>query len=97
MVICLEQGADLHMAQLMPLPLTVSCFSKIQLGFTFLVPAHPVVQDKGPLKGAAAIQRLAAITAATILFSATKTANCQHFLQIFNLQLADQHDYKTKI
>ena len=41
MVICLEQGADLHMAQLMPLPLTVSCFSKIQIGFTFLVPAHP--------------------------------------------------------
>jgi len=40
MVICLELGADLHMAQLMPLPLTVSCFSKIQIGFTFLVPAH---------------------------------------------------------
>ena len=40
-VVCLEQGADLHMAQLMPLPLTVSCFSKIQIGFTFLVPAHP--------------------------------------------------------
>ena len=39
-VICLEQGADLHMAQLMSLPLTVSCFSKIQIGFTFLVPAH---------------------------------------------------------
>ena len=41
MVICLERGADLHMAQLMPLPLPVSCFSKIQIGFTFLVPAHP--------------------------------------------------------
>ena len=41
MVICLERGADLHMAQLMPLPLTVSCFSKIQIGFTFLVPANP--------------------------------------------------------
>ena len=41
MVICLELGAYLHMAQLMPLPLTVSCFSKIQVGFTFLVPAHP--------------------------------------------------------
>ena len=41
MVICLERGADLHVAQLMPLPLTVSCFSKIQAGFTFLVPAHP--------------------------------------------------------
>jgi len=40
-VICLERGADLHMVQLMPLPLTVSCFSKIQIGFTFLLPAHP--------------------------------------------------------
>ena len=40
MFICLERGADLHMAQLMPLPLTVSCVIKIQIGFTFLVPAH---------------------------------------------------------
>jgi len=40
MVIYLERCADLHMAQLMSLPLTVSCFSKIQIGFTFLVPAH---------------------------------------------------------
>jgi len=40
MVICLERDADLHMAQLMPLPLTASCSSKIQIGFTFLVPAH---------------------------------------------------------
>jgi len=46
MVICLERGAGLHMAQLMPLPLTVSCFSKIQIGFTFLV-----VLEKGPLNG----------------------------------------------
>ena len=51
-VICLEQGADLHMAQLMPLPLTVSCFSKIQIGFTFLVPAHAGSPgQKGPLNG----------------------------------------------
>jgi len=35
------QTADLHMAQLMPLPLTVSCFNKIQIGYTFLVPVHP--------------------------------------------------------
>jgi len=41
MVICLVRGADLHMAQLMLLPLTVSCFYKIHIGFTFLVPAHP--------------------------------------------------------
>jgi len=39
-VICLERGADLHTAQPISLPLTVSCFSKIQIGFTFLVPAH---------------------------------------------------------
>jgi len=41
MVIYLERGAGLHMVHLMPLPLTVSCFSKIQIGFTSLVPAHP--------------------------------------------------------
>jgi len=40
-VISLERDADLHMAQLMPQPLTVSCFSKIQIGFTFLEPADP--------------------------------------------------------
>jgi len=50
MVICLEQGADVHMAQLMPLPLTVSCFSKIQIGFTFLVPAHPGSLGKRAVK-----------------------------------------------
>jgi len=46
-VVCLEQGADLHMAQLMLLPLIVSCFSKIQIGFTFLVPTHPGSPGKG--------------------------------------------------
>ena len=40
MDVYLERGADLHMAQLMPLPLTVSCFSKIQIGSAFLVPSH---------------------------------------------------------
>ena len=49
MVICLEQGADLHMAQLMPLPLTVSCFSKIQIGLPFCYRLTWVVPDKGPL------------------------------------------------
>ena len=49
-VVCLEQGADLHMAQLMPLPLTVSCFSKIQTGFTFLVPAYPGSPGKRAIK-----------------------------------------------
>jgi len=49
-VICLERGADLHMAQLMPLPLTVSGFSKIQIGFTLLVPAHPGSPGKRAVK-----------------------------------------------
>jgi len=49
-VFCLELGADLHVAQLMPLPLTFSCSSKIQIGFTFLVPADPP-PEKGPLNG----------------------------------------------
>ena len=50
MDICLERGADLHMAQLMPLPLAVSCFSEIQIGFTLLVPVHPGSPGKRAVK-----------------------------------------------
>jgi len=50
MVIYLELGAGLRMAQLMPLPLTVSCFSKIQIGIAFLVPAHPGSPGKRAIK-----------------------------------------------
>ena len=50
LLICLERCADLHMAQLMPLPLTVSYFSKIQIEFTFLVPAHPGSSGKRAVK-----------------------------------------------
>jgi len=49
-VICLEQAADLRMAQLMPLPLIVSCFSKIPIGFNFLVPAYPGSPGKTAVK-----------------------------------------------
>jgi len=49
-VICLERDADLHMAPLMPLPLTASCFRKIQIGFTFLVPAYPGGPGKRAVK-----------------------------------------------
>jgi len=45
MVICLQRGADL------PLLLTVSCFSEIQTGFTFLVPAHPGSPSQRAVKG----------------------------------------------
>jgi len=50
-VICLEQGADLHMPQLIPLPLTVSCFSKIQIGLPFWYQLTWIVPVKGPLNG----------------------------------------------
>jgi len=60
-VVCLEQGADLHMAQLMSLPLTVSCFSKIQIGFTFLVPAHP------GSPGQRAIKRVCVVAVAAVV------------------------------
>ena len=49
-VICLERGAHWHMAQLMPLPLTVSCFSTIQIGFIFLVLAHPGTSGQRVIK-----------------------------------------------
>jgi len=50
MVICLERVADLHMSQPMPLPLAVSCFSKIQICFTFLLPACPGSPGKRAVK-----------------------------------------------
>ena len=51
MVICLERGAnDLHIVQLMPLPPLVSCFIKIQIGLTFLVPAYPGFPEKEAVK-----------------------------------------------
>ena len=61
MDICLEQGADLHMAQLMPLPLTVSCVSKIQIGFTFLVLAHLGSPEKRAVKRVCVCVRVSSI------------------------------------
>jgi len=60
-VICLERGADLHMTQLMPLPLTVSCFSKIQIGFTFMVPARPRSPGKRAVKCVYVLQQFAVV------------------------------------
>ena len=57
-VVCLERGADLHMAQLMPLPLTVNCFSKIQIGFAFLVPAYISCRGKRPLYACMCVAQL---------------------------------------
>ena len=51
MVICLERGADLHMARLMPLPLIVSCSIKSRLVIPFWYRLTGVVPEKGPLNG----------------------------------------------
>ena len=84
MVISLEQGADLHTAQLMPLPLTVSCFSKIQIGFTFLVAAYPGSSGQRAIKRARARARARArvcvcvcvcVLNTTKLFTVCKIAN----------------------
>ena len=75
-VICLERGKDLHMAQLMPLPLTVSCFSKIQIGFTFLVPAHPGSPGKRAVKRLISVpfrKRICSTTNITVTLGDIKT------------------------
>ena len=72
MVSCLERDADLHMAELMPLPLNVSCFSKIQIGVTFLVLAHPGSPGKGPLNGRACVCVRTAIVARGHIAAATR-------------------------
>jgi len=65
-VICPERDADLHMAQLMPLPLTVSCFSKIQIGFTFLASAQPGSLRKRAVKRVCACARARARVCARV-------------------------------
>ena len=66
----LERDADLHMAQLMPLPLTVSCFSKIQISFTFLVPSHM----GGP--GKRAVKRMCVCVYVLLSLHATLVHSC---------------------
>jgi len=73
-VVCLERGADLHTAQLMPLLLTVSCFTKIQIGFTFLVSAHLGSPGKGAIKRVCVCVRVRAcvcvcVTLSTLVWS----------------------------
>jgi len=71
-VICLERGADLHTTHLMPLPPTVSCSNKIQIGFTFLVRLTWVVLDKGPLSGCMYVCCACALFLHVVLFKLIK-------------------------
>jgi len=80
MVICLERDADLHTAQLMPLPLTVSCFSKIQVGFTFLVPAHPGSPGQRAVK-----QVSVCVCLTTLRNDMSQGASQLHIVHVFRL------------
>jgi len=97
MVICLERGADLHMTQLMPQPHTVSCFSKIQTGFTFLVLAHPASPGKGAAKQVFVCGRT------QIIKKITKETESEHSFQqpgelkIIKLILHADHPLTTQI
>jgi len=70
-VICPEQGADFHIAQLMPLPLTVSCFSKSRLVLPFWYRLTWVVLDKGPLHGCVRACVCVCVSNAISIFSGT--------------------------
>ena len=74
MVVSLEQGADLHMAQLMPLPLTVSCSSKIQIGFTFLVTADLGSPRKRAVKRVCVCVQLNTRNVCIVVFDTTLTS-----------------------
>jgi len=73
-VICLERGADLHMAQLMPQPLTVSCFSKTQIGFTFLALAHLGSPGKRAVNGCVCVMTLGLRTCNLLVWLVTDAA-----------------------
>ena len=76
MVICLERGAYLHMAQLMPPLLTVSCSSKIQIGFTFLVPAHL------GSPGQRAVKRVCVCVLLSLLICEIRGSDCLNWMRI---------------
>jgi len=84
-VICLERGADLHMAQLMPLPLTVFCFSKIQIGIAFLVPAYLGSPGKRAVKTGVCVASVNLLIESLIASVATQVGRL-HNIGVLNAQ-----------
>jgi len=75
------------MAQLMPLPLTISCFSKIQIGFTLLVPVHPGSPEKS------AVIRVCIIIINKALITVTLKIQ-QHYRSSLHSQFSSATRYK---
>jgi len=86
MVICLERDADLHMAQLMPVPLTVSSFSKIEIGFTFLVPAHQGSPGQRAVKRVCVCVLYSLMTQHLAAFNKILLTNCCFVFLVQNAQ-----------
>jgi len=70
------------MVQLMPLPLTVSCFSKIQIGFTFLVPAHPGSPGKRAVKRVFVVRSFYTRNEALVVVNLITAASCNQPLSV---------------
>jgi len=87
-VICLERGADLHIFQLMPLPLTVSCFSKTQIGFAFLVPAHLGSPGKRAVKWVCV-----RVTSKKMIVSCTLCAWPKHCKTLLEVEESARHSH----
>jgi len=94
-VICLERGADLRMSQLMPLPLIVSCFSKIQIGFTFLVSADLGSPGKGLLIGCVRAFRGCIHRQRTVLCQVDCFIQCEVVGSQITLDSVQPHDTRT--
>ena len=87
MVICMERDADLHMAQLMPLLLTVSCFSKIQIGFAFLVLAHLGSPGKGPLNRCVCVSCCSGLTCVECVARRSCVARISQCTSVFTAEI----------
>jgi len=95
LVIYLERCADLHTAQLMPLPLAVSCFSKSQIDFTFWYRPTWVVLDKGPLNGCMCVCALVVIITSSIKLPMLAYL-CDYYYALMNrATLKNCHNHET--
>jgi len=86
-VICLERGADLRSAQLIPLPLTVSCFGKIQIGFTFLVGllAYPGSPEQRAVKRVCVYYQITKFYSVCLkLWKSYAISKCDHLVIFFH-------------
>ena len=87
----LSVWSEMHMAQLMPLPLTVSCFSKIQIGFTFLVPAHPGSHRKWPLNGCVCVCTSATLEVIWFGTGTFVSDHCVALLHVLHVNQVSDH------